>query len=137
MNGDELIGDTYPFELEEDSEDDYIPKKEYYEDVPDPKHYALISRFPNKEGEGGYFFVIEGPHAEGTLAAAAYFSKNWINFVKAEPKASILLEIDYKVQSGAKVVKKYGFPDTDDSEEFINHIREKPRFWKGIIIPED
>ena len=138
VNGDELIGDNYPCELEEKGSEEYSsPKKEFYESVPDPKHYALISRFPNTQGKGGYFFVIEGPHAEGTLAASRYFSKNWINFIKAEQKASILLQIDYKLQSGAKAVKRYGFPATEDSVEYIDPSREKPRFSKGIIFPND
>ncbi len=72
--------------------------------------YSMVLRVPNYRTLGGYFFMISGPHAEGTLAAAIYFRNHWQEFKDAEPIAGVLLKMPRRDIDNCRVEKKYGFP---------------------------
>lgn len=69
-------------------------------------HYAMVMRVPNNSS--GYYFILAGPHAEGTLGAALYLKNNWKIFQNANPICAILLEMPQK-KSDFRVIKKVGF----------------------------
>lgn len=71
--------------------------------------YSLILRVPNYRTEGGYFFLVSGPHAEGTLAAATYLKNNWEEFENADPVAGILLKMPRGDITLHGVLKRFGF----------------------------
>ncbi|MBD3230241.1 MAG: hypothetical protein GF329_18830 [Candidatus Lokiarchaeota archaeon] len=68
--------------------------------------YSMVMRIPNKPM--GYFFIVAGPHAEGTLGAALFLKSNWKKFENAQSIAAILLEMP-RGKSDFRVVKKIGF----------------------------
>lgn len=72
--------------------------------------YSMILRVPNYRSKGGYFFLVSGPHAEGTLAAATYLKNNWKEFENADPVAGILLKMPRGDITLHGVLRKFGFP---------------------------
>jgi hypothetical protein len=73
--------------------------------------YSMVLRVPNYRTLGGYFFMVSGPHAEGTLAAAIYFRNHWQEFKNAQPIAAVLLKMPRRDIAKWRVEKKFGFPE--------------------------
>ncbi|MFX1297221.1 MAG: hypothetical protein ACFFD2_20505 [Promethearchaeota archaeon] len=90
----------------------YDNTKDILYDCSGDLEYSMILRIPNYRSEekmGGYFFIVSGPHAEGTLAASIYLKDNWEEFRKAQAIAGILLEMPRGDAKNFRVINKPGF----------------------------
>ncbi len=75
------------------------------------REYSMVLRVPNYRTPRAYFFLISGPHAEGTLAAAMFLKDHWEDFKDADDMAGVLLGMPRAEVDKREVVMRYGFPE--------------------------
>lgn len=123
------------FEIVETSLFDYIDQEETAEhpartairdkkkntlyDCSGDREYSMVLRIPNYRTPEGYFFIVSGPHASGTLAAATYLRTHWLEFKNAQPTAGIILGMPRGDIKHVEVVLKYGFSDNPNSKSTL------------------
>jgi len=70
--------------------------------------YSVVMRSKNPQCENGYFYIIGGAHAEGTLAASRYVRLNWKDFADYDDDFAIVLEMPRSNATFSKVKVCYG-----------------------------
>lgn len=70
--------------------------------------FSVIIRSKNPQCENGFFFIIGGAHAEGTLAAARYLRNNWKQISKFDEEFALVLEMPRGNIAFSKVKTCYG-----------------------------